>query len=87
MEHYIIEVTDTYAGDANYSWVKRFKVKARSQRGAMIKFNRQEGFTRSLRKSFDTGEISRYDVQSACICVFVWHCTESEYNDSFYKVI
>jgi hypothetical protein len=31
---YKIEVTDTFGGEANYCWVSRYTVKAKSIRGA-----------------------------------------------------
>lgn len=33
--HYFIEMTDTFGGDANYCWVNRFIVSASTPRGAM----------------------------------------------------
>ena len=36
---FFVEVTDTYAGDANYTWVHRFKVHATTFSGAMRKVN------------------------------------------------
>ena len=33
--HYYIEMTDTFGGEANYCWVNRFIVSASSHRGAM----------------------------------------------------
>lgn len=33
--HYFIEMTDTFGGEANYCWVNRFIVSASSPRGAM----------------------------------------------------
>lgn len=36
MKHkYFVEMTDTFAGEANYCWVNRFIVSASSHRGAM----------------------------------------------------
>jgi hypothetical protein len=33
--HYFIEMTDTFGGEANYCWVNRFIVSASTPRGAM----------------------------------------------------
>ena len=38
METFHIEVTDTFGGEANYCWVKRFKVTAKSELGAAWQF-------------------------------------------------
>lgn len=71
---YFVEVTDTYAGEANYSWVLRFKVQAASVQGAMRKVSAKMGLY--SRKSYDTGDMARYNFQKAAICAFV-----TDYND------
>lgn len=43
MNYYNIEVTDLYAGELNYSWVKRYTTKAKSVRGAIQKLSRHVG--------------------------------------------
>ena len=50
MQTYFIELTYTYGGELNYSWVRRFLVKAKSMRGAMCKLARETGY--SARKDF-----------------------------------
>lgn len=37
MNKYFIEQTDTFGGEANYSWVRRYIVLAKTERGAMRK--------------------------------------------------
>lgn len=37
MNKYFIECTDTFGGMANYSWVRRYIVSAKTERGAMRK--------------------------------------------------
>jgi hypothetical protein len=66
---YFIEVTDTYAGEANYCWVRRFKVHASSVQGAMRKVSTKMGF--NARKVYDSGDMARYDFKDATICAFV----------------
>jgi len=68
-EIFFVEVTDTYGGEANFSWVHRFKVHATSFRGAIGKVSRETGF--SFRKDYGTGDSARYNVQGACVCAFV----------------
>ncbi len=36
--HWDIEVTDTFAGEANYSWVKRFEMEASPARAILLLF-------------------------------------------------
>ena len=70
---YFVEVTDTYAGEANYSWVHRFKVKASSEIGAIRKVGKYIGV--NFRKDYSTGDMMRYSSKSKCSCAFV-----DEYN-------
>lgn len=63
------ELTDTFGGEANYSWVSRFKVHASSPLGAIRKLSRETGL--SFRKQWDTGDRSRYDSRSGATCVLL----------------
>ncbi len=69
MDTYHIEVTDTYGGEANYCWVRRYKYRAHSVRGAIQMFAREHGA--GWRKDWDDGMTARYNLQGACICCFV----------------
>ena len=63
--HYFIEMTDTFGGEANYCWVHRFIVSASSPRGAMRKVAKKTGFAvRSV-------GCDRWDAVGACVCYFV----------------
>lgn len=62
---FLVEVTDTFAGDANYCWVRRYLVRARSERGAMIRVGRVSGYR------FRSSYASRWDALGACVCAFV----------------
>ena len=73
-EIYFIELTDTYGGEANYSWVSRFKVHASSVVSAVRKVSIKTGL--NFRKQWDSGELIRYDSKSGATCLFV-----SEYID------
>ena len=68
MNTYLFNVTDTVNGEANCCWFRRYKVSATSMRGAVRKVNKEEGFPR-LRLVM-TGELYRWDVPNACICIF-----------------
>lgn len=65
-----VEVTDTFGEEANYTWVRRFKVKASSDRGA-IRIVQREMNLGSVSKVWDCGDHSRFDVKGAAICAFV----------------
>ena len=80
MNFYFVEITDTFAGEANYSWVKRLKVKANTIRGAVNKVSRDSGMAWGC--NWDNGDMMRYDSQSGNTCFFIklWH------NDIRYDV-
>lgn len=69
MSFYYIEITDTFGGEANYTWVRRYTTEAKSPRGAMQKLSRHYGGT--WRKDWDDGLTVRYNQQGACVCAFV----------------
>lgn len=66
---FFVEVTDTFGGEANYSFVTRHKVKASSPRGAVVRLNRDSGL--GFRKVADYGDTLRYDSASGATCAFV----------------
>lgn len=66
---YEIEITDTFGGEANYSWVKRYQYKAKSALGAIQKLAREHGG--GWRKEWDSGDSARYNLNGACVCCFV----------------
>lgn len=69
MRTFNIEVTDTFGGEANYSWVRRYSIKAKTLRGAINKFAREYGA--GWKKSYDTGDLARFDLRNSCVCAFV----------------
>lgn len=69
---YDYEMTDTYAGEANYCWVKRGTVKARSFRGAVIAAKHAVGWLpRRHRVTMRCGDMVRIDAKGAHICMFI----------------
>jgi len=70
MQHtFEIEVTDTFGGEANYSWVRRYTYKAKSKLGAIQQLAREHGAGWS--KDFDSGDMARYNLKNSAICAFV----------------
>lgn len=69
MNTYKIEITDTFGGEANYSWVTRHEIKAKSMLGAVQKLSRLSGL--NWRKVGDYGDIRRYDSTSGATCAFI----------------
>ena len=66
---FLVEITDTYGGEANYCWVKRYAVSANTLRGAICKVSKESGY----RFRFDG---LRYNVKGAAICAFVFDTDE-----------
>ena len=69
MAQFKFEITDTYAGEANYTWVRHYTIQANTMRGAVQKLAREHGS--GWRKEYDAGDVTRYNLQGACICMFV----------------
>ena len=63
--YYFAEITDTFGGEANYGWVTRHKVRASSERGALIRVNRDCGL------GFRSAGNNRYDSRSGATCCFI----------------
>jgi len=70
-EVFFVEVTDTYGGEANYSWVHRFKVHANTERGAMRKIDNHMPYVGGVPKDWDTGDMARWNWRKACVCAFI----------------
>lgn len=66
---YYIEMTDTFGGEANYCWVNRFIVSARTTRGAMRRVTNRTGDRVSCFDHYNIPET--WDSRTACIRYFV----------------
>jgi hypothetical protein len=64
-----IEITDTFGGEANYSWVTRHQVKARTERGAMRIIGRESGLSWHCVEKY--GDMQRWDSKSGATCAFI----------------
>jgi len=73
---YYIEITDTFGGEANYSWVTRHILRAKSPRGAINRLSRLSGIY------WHSVGCERYDSQSGATCCFV-RDYEAEYHDNY----
>lgn len=62
---FYIEVTDTFGGEANYSWVTRHIISGSAMRGAINRFARLSGM-----KWHNVG-CGRYDSKSGATCFFI----------------
>ena len=69
MHTFNIEITDTFGGDANYSWIRRYTCKAKSIRGAIqwLSLNHGAGW----HKQIECGDYAQYKLTGACVCCFI----------------
>ena len=67
-----IEVTDTFAGEANYSWVKRYEIDSAD---TMLKNVRRalkvSGYTGCRTRKQDYGDTVRLDFVGMCRVMFI----------------
>jgi hypothetical protein len=83
MQKFFIEVTDTFAGEANYSWVKRYIVNANTMRGAVNKFSRYIKCPWGC--VTDCGDMKRYDSKIDAACFFIsWY---DEQSDTYLNIV
>ena len=73
---YYIEVTDTFGGEANYSWVTRHVIKAKSLKGAVNALSRRSGI------SWHSVGCNRYDSKSGATCFFIEEF-DPEFHDEY----
>jgi hypothetical protein len=73
MQVFYFEMTDTYGGELNYCWLKRFKITAKNLKGALIKLSRETGF------NFRNNGLY-YKAKTACIGAYELEFFEPEHN-------
>ena len=78
---FFIEVTDTYGGEANYSWVTRHVIRASTMRGAVNKFGRLSGM--QWHKEYGDVDCARYDSKSGATCYYIRHYDDLDDYYSF----
>ena len=76
---FFIEITDTFGGEANYSWVTRHIIKAKSERGAVCAFSRRSGI------SWRAVGCERYDSKSGATCAFIREY-DPEYDNGYSRL-
>lgn len=69
-----VEFTDTFGGEANYCFVRRFSVMASTMRGAARVAARHLGYSGRIVCNGTWGDGGRWDVRGAALCFFIeWH--------------
>lgn len=69
-----VEVTDTFGGEANGCWVKRYNFET-EEKDSMLKIVRRalkiSGYTGCRTKKQDYGDLIRLDFTGMCIVMFI----------------
>ena len=65
------EYTDTFGGEANYSWVHRGKLRASSDMGAMRMAKRSCGINGSKGETSNFGDVREFRPYRSCTVLFV----------------
>lgn len=72
LKKYKVEFTDTFGGDANYSWVERYEIEALSFSDAITQAKRERYWSPLPRHiTSDYGDQVRIDIVGACVCAFI----------------
>ena len=82
MQDYFVEITDTFSGEANYSWATRYKVTAPDENDAIVKISNESGI--NWIKQWGDYECCRYDSESGLTCLFISEYDEDTHN--YYRV-
>lgn len=83
---YFVEHTDTFGGEANYSWVRRYKVTSTTPRGAAQAVGKETGL--AWRKVADFGDSDmRFDSTSGASCLFVSPWEDQAHADTTHTVL
>ena len=68
-----IEMTDTFGGEANYSWVKRATIDApeNTKTSTLIRRAKAALNIGGRHRTSDYGDAIRLDLSGSCVCVFI----------------
>ena len=76
---YFAEITDTFGGEANYSWVTRHKIHANTMRGSVNKLSKDSGMRWQVNSNY--GDMMRYDSKSGATCFFICEFEDATHGD------
>lgn len=79
MTDFYVEITDTFGGEANYSWVTHHRVTASTMRGAMWRVARDSGLSWHI--VGDYGDVRRYDSRSGATCAFITEWNDADHSE------
>lgn len=69
-----VEMTDTFAGESNYTWVERSEDReSRDLKQAISRFKRERGIKVRHRITSDSAELRAVDLKGACVRIMAWY--------------
>jgi hypothetical protein len=71
MNTYQIEYTDTFAGESNYSWVRRYTIQAKNDRAAIRAAKAAVGLTGIRCAKSDYGDLIDLRPNGICTVLFI----------------
>ncbi len=71
LEEYAWEYTDTFGGEANYSWIKRGNVRAATLQKAYVLARKAIGLTGSRGRKDEYGDMISFKPYNSCTVLFV----------------
>lgn len=72
MNTFYFELTDTFGGDLNYCWLRRFKVNAKTLHGALCKLSKEIGLNFRNKGSY-------YKAKNACVGLYELDFDHTDY--------
>jgi hypothetical protein len=66
---YYVELTDTFGGEANYSWLNRYLITASSTLGVINKLAKHSGYR--FKKNYESNDITCYEGNGCCVIAFI----------------
>jgi len=76
---FFVEITDTFGGEANYSWVTRHIIRAKSPKGCANALARRSGLNWHCVDNYQ--DMKRYDSKSGATCAFIREYDPETDND------
>lgn len=68
-----VEMTDTFGGDANYSWVDRkTDNESVSLKQAITRFKRERNIKARHKVTSESGDFRAVDLNGACVRIMAW---------------
>ena len=69
-----VEMTDTFGGETNYSWVTRAEdTQSKDLKQALRRFKRDQGIKVKHKVTCESGEMRAIDLRGACVRIMAWY--------------